>query len=199
LDGSPCPVPPHPFPLPHANARAQLAFTGSPSAIDLDVAFDALSGFQLFDFGVWVVVYIFFIILSLIQLLNLLIAMLSFTFETVRDESTLQCRTRFAQCLMRLELDAEELGMPVRVGEKKGPDLYVCEFRSVVGKWEGANDPFEETHEDETASVALARITEKLSKLEEKMDRIEQKVDHQSAGSAEAKQGGEVVTELDEI
>ena len=60
-----------------------------------------------------------------------------------------------------------------------------------------ANDPFEETHEDETASVALARITEKLSKLEEKMDRIEQKVDHQSG--AEAKQGGEVVTELDEI
>ena len=64
----------------------------------------------------WVVVYIFFIILSLILLLNLLIAMLSFTFETVREESTLQCRTSFAQRLMRLELLAQSFNMKINVG-----------------------------------------------------------------------------------
>ena len=51
--------------------------------------------------------------MSLILLLNLLIAMLSFTFETVREESTLQCRTSFAQHLMRLELLAESAGMAI--------------------------------------------------------------------------------------
>ena len=77
----------------------ELAFTGSPSVINLDInVFDELSPFQCIDFFIWLVVYLFFIILSLILLLNLLIAMLSFTFESVRNESTLQCRTSFAQC-----------------------------------------------------------------------------------------------------
>ena len=49
-----------------------------------------------------------------------LIAMLSFTFENVRSESTLQCRTCFAQCLMRLELQAVSIRMSVNVGEHKG-------------------------------------------------------------------------------
>ena len=61
---------------------------------------------QLVAFGIWLLVYLLFVILSLILLLNLLIAMLSFTFESVRSESTLQCRTSFAQTIMRLELYA---------------------------------------------------------------------------------------------
>ena len=82
----------------------ELAFTGSPSVIDLDADFSEFTAFQLVDFFVWLALYLLFIIMSLILLLNLLIAMLSFTFETVREESTLQCRTSFAQHLMRLEL-----------------------------------------------------------------------------------------------
>ena len=36
----------------------ELAFTGSPSLIDLEVDFTVLSGSQQFDFGLWLVVYV---------------------------------------------------------------------------------------------------------------------------------------------
>ena len=92
-----------------------LAFTGSPSNIDIEVDFTTLSNMQAFDFALWLFVYLMFTILSLILLLNLLIAMLSFTFESVRDESTLQCRTSFAQGIIRLELLADSFGMAYQV------------------------------------------------------------------------------------
>ena len=105
-------------------------------------------------FYLWLLVYLFFTILSLVLLLNLLIAMLSFTFETVRSESTLQCRTTFAQCLMRLELQATSLRMAVNVGEKKmqgSETRYTYDFRSISSKpvddlgaecVEGSDNPF---------------------------------------------------------
>jgi hypothetical protein len=145
----------------------ELAFTGSPSVIDLDADFSLFSTFQLVDFFIWLVVYLFFIILSLILLLNLLIAMLSFTFEMVREESTLQCRTSFAQRLMRLELLAESFGMSINVGEHKGGNDYTFDFRSVEGSdgaAEGGDDPFALPD-----GGPLARIEDKLLKLEEKL------------------------------
>ena len=164
-------------------ALFELAFTGSPSIIQLEVDFSMLSTSQTFDFVLWMVVYVAFVLILVVLLLNLLIAMLSFTFETVRTESTLQCRTAFAQALMRLELDADVLGMPVRVGEKKGPDTYVYEFRSVIGAWEGANDPFAGGSEENIVeeSSMLAQIVEKLDKLEQKIDRMEAKADRPAA------------------
>jgi hypothetical protein len=146
----------------------ELAFTGSPSVIDLDASFSEFSSMQLFDFFVWLFVYLFFIILSLILMLNLLIAMLSFTFEMVREEATLQCRTSFAQRLMRLELIAESFGMPINVGEHKGGDDYTFDFRSMEGassSAEGADDPFANPD-----GGPLARIEAKVQELEAMID-----------------------------
>lgn len=146
----------------------ELAFTGSPSVIDLDASFSDFTTMQLFDFFVWLFVYLFFIILSLILMLNLLIAMLSFTFEMVREEATLQCRTSFAQRLMRLELIAESFGMGINVGEHKGGDDYTFDFRSMEGassSAEGADDPFANPD-----GGPLARIEAKIQELEVMMD-----------------------------
>jgi len=158
----------------------ELAFTGSPSAINLDTDFTLLSTAQQVDFCIWLVVYLFFIILSLILLLNLLIAMLSFTFEAVRAESTLQCRTSFSQCLMRLELQAVALGINVNVGEKKPDGTYAYDFRSlkklkstldgaydISGADEGSNDPFAIPD-----GGPIARIETKVFALEAKIDQI---------------------------
>jgi hypothetical protein len=146
----------------------ELAFTGSPSVIDLDADFSEFTAFQLVDFFVWLALYLLFIIMSLILLLNLLIAMLSFTFETVREESTLQCRTSFAQHLMRLELLAESAGMAINVGEFKGDDNYTFDFRSVESAdgaaSEGGDDPFSNPD-----GGPLARIESKLDALEAKL------------------------------
>ena len=85
-------------------------------------------------------------IYSVILLLNLLIAMLSFTFDNVREQSTLECRTAFAQAIQRLELLASLLRMRTKVGELKG-DQYTIEFRSIGEsverpQGEGSSDPF---------------------------------------------------------
>ena len=109
----------------------ELAFTGSPALVNLDLDFSILSYSQSVDFALWLVFYLLFIILSLILLLNLLIALLSFTFDAVRNESTLECRTSFAQCLMRLELQAASLKWNVNAGVPNAEGDYTYYFRSV--------------------------------------------------------------------
>ena len=117
-------------------------------------------------FVIWLLVYLFFVILSLILLLNLLIAMLSFTFEAVREEAVLVCRTAFAQCVIRLELQAVSFKYNVNVGDKKD-EIYTYDFRSVInlsddaGESEGADDPFAIPD-----GGPLARIESKLTELE---------------------------------
>ena len=81
--------------------------------------------------------------------------------------TTLQCRTSFAQRLMRLELLAESFGMSINVGEHKGGNDYTFDFRSVEGSdgaAEGGDDPFALPD-----GGPLARIEDKLLKLEEKL------------------------------
>ena len=53
---------------------------------------DNLSAWQYVDLSIFLLLYLIFILMSIILLLNLLIAMLSFSFEGVREESTLKCR-----------------------------------------------------------------------------------------------------------
>ena len=53
----------------------------------------ALGGVQAIDVGVFIFFYVFYVLLSLILLLNLLVAMLANTFDSVREEATLECRT----------------------------------------------------------------------------------------------------------
>ena len=175
----------------------ELAFTGSPALINLEVDFTILSNSQSLAFALWLIVYLFFIILSLILLLNLLIAMLSFTFETVSSDATLQCRITFAQCLMRLELQAMSFNMAVNVGEKKmagNETSYTYDFRSVSSKPvddvddddAGGDDPFAipdggpigriesklAVLEGGADDGPLARIEAKLDALEEQMGKM---------------------------
>jgi len=158
----------------------ELAFTGSPSMIDLESDFTPLSNMQSVDFLIWLGVYLLFIILSLILLLNLLIAMLSFTFEAVRSEATLQTRTSYAQCLMRLELLADSFGMSVHVGEQKG-DIFTFDFRSVEslsgGSSAGGSDPFAIPDGGPLARIeakleGFDEIKAKLAEMEDKMNKV---------------------------
>ena len=156
----------------------ELAFTGSPSPVDLERDFAMLSTMQQVDLCFWFILYIYFVIISIILLLNLLIAMLSFTFESVREESTLQCRTAFAQCLIRLELLATSLGMDVRVGDKKG-EKYTYDFRSVEADDAGSSgqgtdyDPFAIPD-----GGPIVRVESKVDRLEELHAGLAAKVDH---------------------
>ena len=126
----------------------ELSLYGVPPRIDLDHPdLMRLSTAQRIDFFLWCFAYLCFIMLTVVLMLNLLIALLAFTFEAVKSESTLRCRIAFAQCLMRLELLATSFGMDVRVGDKKG-DKYTYDFRSFEADDAGSSgggtgyDPF---------------------------------------------------------
>jgi len=110
-----------------------------------------------------------------ILLLNLLIAMLSFTFDNVREQSTLECRTAFAQAIQRLELLASLLRMRTKVGELKG-DQYTIEFRSIGEsverpQGEGSSDPFAPATKigDDQRGQAM-RIESKCDGLQQQID-----------------------------
>ena len=64
-----------------------LALSGSTSTIDISPAlWSGLTNMQRVDVSLFFVVYIGFVLLSIILLLNLLIAMMSYTFEEVLAE-----------------------------------------------------------------------------------------------------------------
>ena len=156
-------------------ALIELAFTGSASAVNLEPEnFQGLTTSQQAALAVWMTIYLFYVIFSMILLLNLLIAMLSFTFDTVREESTLQCRTSFAQLIMRLELLATSLGMNINVGEDKG-DKFTFDFRSVVTSVEGSivngsSDPFAKADRGGGAAVKMQeKIEGRLEEMDEKI------------------------------
>ena len=89
---------------------ATLAFLQEP--IEIELASEqllALSGWQRVDMVVFVCFYILYVLMSIILLLNLVIAMLSFNFNIVYDKSTLEWRLMFARYVLRLELLARPL------------------------------------------------------------------------------------------
>ena len=110
----------------------ELALTGSPALIDLSADYSYLSYSQLVDLAVFLLIYTFYAVFSVILLLNLLIAMFTHTFDGVRNESTLNSRVAFAQSMLRLELIAASLGMKTAVGEPKPNGDFTYDFRSVV-------------------------------------------------------------------
>lgn len=128
---------------------ATLAFLQEP--IEIELASEqllALSGWQRVDMVVFVCFYILYVLMSIILLLNLVIAMLSFNFNIVYDKSTLEWRLMFARYVLRMELIARSLGCwDLHVGEKKG-DKYIWSFRDVTANAEGggaSGNPFENT------------------------------------------------------
>jgi len=119
--------------------------------------FDGLTNAQKLDLGLFAILYLGYVLLSVILLLNLLIAMMSYTFAAVRIESTLECRVAFAQVVMRHELMAASLGMGISVGERARNGRSYFRFRTVERDCEGrhvedanASDPFAD-HEMATA------------------------------------------------
>ena len=141
----------------------QLGFLGVEMEVNL-VAFRTqdLTPWQSVDLIIFGFLYIVYILMSIILLLNLLIAMLSFTFESVREDSTLQCRLSFARYVLRLERFTELLGMDIQSGESvDGRPIHV--FRAVVGSKvvTSLDNPFADDDED----VSNSHLEEQISEL----------------------------------
>lgn len=117
--------------------------------------------------------------------------MLSNTFERTQDESILQCRIAFAQCLLKLELVAESFGVHTNVGEKNPSDgSYVFKFRSVQRNSEGggtykSEDPFEVPDQ----GGAIARIEKMVAEINKR--------EAAAAVAAGASPGGARIRELE--
>jgi len=134
-----------------------LTLTATMAQVHLDQElFEELTNAQKLDMAVFGLLYFGYVVLSVILLLNLLIAMMAYTFADLRLESTLECRVAFAQVVVRHELVASSFGMNVNVGDRDS-GRHCFRFRTVdrdsEGRYnEGANDsdPFADAmvHED---------------------------------------------------
>ena len=92
----------------------------------------------------------------------------------VRDASTLQGRRAFAQCVLRLELAAESLGMETLVGEVVG-GKRVFTFRDVDSNAQGETaygdegdifaDPIEAPRWAEKLSTQVAELQAQLAAM----------------------------------
>jgi len=76
--------------------------------------------------AVWAVLYYLFILFTAILLLNLLIAMMTNTYETVQTEAKLKFRVEFAQRVLRYEIIAPH-GVDTRCGEFDGDPKEIPE------------------------------------------------------------------------
>ena len=120
----------HPFSATHAIMMA--GFTGEPLELNMHPDFlNPLGLWQKVGMVVFFTVYVLYIFLSLILLLNLLIALLGSTFKKTQDQATLQGRMSFARIVLRLELAAEMFNIDTHAGEADG-DNHVHKFRSIV-------------------------------------------------------------------
>ena len=87
--------------------------------------------------------------LSLILLLNLLIAMMSTTYESINERSVLEWRVDFARLILKIELECEWLTKPPRwtcglikpwdlhAGERTSDGRYMFYFKNVGTNVEG--------------------------------------------------------------
>jgi hypothetical protein len=122
-------------------ALVYLSFMGEPPEVAVDkAAFDALSMPQQVNYGIFLSFYTFFILVGMVLLLNLLIAMLSNTFNAVQMQQVLAWRLERARRCLRLELLAGQnclMGEEgIRIGEEQGGDYYYP-FRHVSANIEG--------------------------------------------------------------
>ena len=169
----------------------ELSLVGEPLMINENFlkhpeVFNAMTFGQGFNLVFFVLIYLLFIILSIILLLNLLIALLTYTFDGVRESSLLTSRLYFAQNLMRLELIAAKLKMRTRCGEIQPDGKFVYSFRSVevrhkfgddyedgyAGDFHGGANPFEEP-----LPTPIGRVEGTLSEMHAAISRIYAKVE----------------------
>jgi len=97
----------------------------------------------------FLIAYVAYMVMALILLLNLLIAMMSSTYEQIMEHATLQWRIHFARLVLKIELECQWLTRPrmwcrpwdLRAGEptdnEDGTRRYVYHFKHVEKNIEG--------------------------------------------------------------
>ena len=152
-----------------AQSLIELALVGANAAIDLGAVVDpvTISPMASVNLVIFVALYLIYTLIALILLLNLLIAMLSSTFETVQDSSTLSYRIAFARLILKYEIAArffyKEQKLFAGDSTPQGDNVY--EFRSVEANSEGitniegleGGDPFVEDDVDDLRERADRR------------------------------------------
>jgi len=140
----------------------------------------------------------------MILMINLLIAMLTNTFDKVREEATLQSRLSFATNVMKLELLADALGWDTRVGtpHPRNPSsgTYVYKFRAYERREndesededgyegdfdEGGSDPFLAPVSSQQTRMFLY-IKELRSTVEGRLSALEQQISDLSGGASKS-------------
>jgi len=124
----------------------------------------AASNVELATFTLFLILYLVFILLTVILLLNLLIAMMSSTYERIMEHSELQWRVDFARVVLKTELECTWLSKrPFRLFElqsgERGTapnerDKHFFIFRHVAPNKEGQGS--ETSMFDETTSSTIA-------------------------------------------
>ena len=118
--------------------------------------------------------------------MNLLIALLTYTFDGVRESSLLTSRLVFAQSLMRLELVAGSFGIRTRCGERQRDGPYTYQFRTrdrrhkfgdevddgYAGDLHGGANPFEEP-----LPTPIGRVEKTLAHVQERLDALHARLD----------------------
>jgi len=118
-----------------AYAILMLGFVGEPLELQLHPDYWApLGAWQKVNLAVCSLIYILYTFLSLILLLNLLIALLASNSSKTQAQATLQGRLSFARIVLRLELVATCFRIDTRAGEldDHAKHRYVHNFRSVT-------------------------------------------------------------------
>jgi hypothetical protein len=157
-------------------AILMLGFVGEPLKLKLlPELWDPLGTWQKVNLAICGVVYIMYTFLSIILLLNLLIALLAANFTKTQEEATLQGRLAFARIVLRLELVAETFNIDTRATsiDDDGTERHVHNFRSVTESGEMPRDHVDESVYDEMPSEVAA-------------DEVTGKVDDKAIGSVKA-------------
>jgi len=126
-------------PLQASMAVLIAGFTGEPLELNMNPELlEPLGLWQKVGMFFFFVTYVMFIFLSLILLLNLLIALLGSTFVKTQEQATQQGRIQLARIVLRLELVADFIGVDTHAGEHSGDDgEYVHKFRSTMRDMNG--------------------------------------------------------------
>jgi len=109
----------------------ELAFQGDPIKIFLDVPLDQLTTAQTLELAIFGLFYVLYCLFALVVLLNLLIAMLGFTFSGVQMDAVLEWRVLYARNIIKMETQASFFAAPpfewwmLHGGEKVGDRYYV--------------------------------------------------------------------------
>jgi len=175
-------------------ALIDLSFIGEKVEFDLlweEGALDGhLSNSQYFDLFLWIGLYYLFMVVSLVLLINLLIAMMSETYGRVFANATLQSRLSLAAHLFRLELLADSFKMATLVGDEAPPGSgrFVYVFKAVDNDTRddsGSDDGYEGDF-DNGSDPFLPPEPSMQSRILTAIDDLKMELSSQQVASAEA-------------